>query len=144
VTLFTIGFTRKSAEDFFSRLQTAGVQRVIDIRLNNTSQLAGFAKASDLKYFLRAICGIEYIHEPLLAPTQEILDAYKKSKGSWGDYELAFNALMDEREITEKIPIDILGGGCLLCSEDSPQECHRRLVAERLQDRWKEIEIKHL
>jgi len=144
VKLLTIGFTKKSAEEFFSRLLNAGVKRVVDIRLNNTSQLAGFAKASDLKYFLHAIGGIDYIHVAALAPTQDILDDFKKSKGSWEQYELAFNALIADRRVSETVPKDILDSGCLLCSEHTPEHCHRRLVAEYLRDRWGDIEIVHL
>src|SRR5687767_14092717 len=94
-----IGFTQKSAEDFFERLKHAGIQRLVDVRLNNVSQLAGFAKRDDLKFFLRVICDAEYVHEPRLAPTQEMLDAYKKSGGSWADYERAFLTLMGERRV---------------------------------------------
>lgn len=142
--LFTIGFTKTTAEDFFSRLKVAGVRRVVDIRLNNTSQLAGFAKADDLKYFLRAIANIDYVHTPVLAPTQDILDAFKKSKGKWEDYERAFTRLMDERRIEQAVSKDLFDGGCLLCSEDTPEHCHRRLVAERLRARWGDVEIVHL
>ena len=142
--LFTIGFTKTTAEDFFARLKVAGVRRVVDIRLNNTSQLAGFAKADDLKFFLRAIANIDYIHTPVLAPTQDILDAFKKSKGKWEDYEVAFTRLMDERCIEQAVQKDLFDGGCLLCSEDTPEHCHRRLVAERLRERWGNVEIIHL
>ena len=142
--LFTIGFTKKSAEEFFTRLAEAGVKRVIDIRLNNVSQLAGFAKKEDLRYFLGVIGGIEYLHLPELAPTQEILDEYKKHKGDWSVYEKKFLALMAERKVEEKLPRDIFDWGCLLCSEDQPQHCHRRLVAEYLREKWGEVEIEHL
>lgn len=142
--LFTIGFTKKNAEDFFTRLQRAGVRRVVDIRLNNTSQLAGFAKADDLKYFLKAIANIDYVHVPALCPTQDILDAFKKSKGSWVDYERSFNHLIESRDISGAVPRELLDRGCLLCSEDTPEHCHRRLVAEYLRDRWDDVEIVHL
>lgn len=142
--LFTIGFTKKSAEDFFTRLQRAGVRRVIDTRLNNTSQLAGFAKAGDLKYLLKAIAGIEYEHVPALCPTHDLLDAFKKRKGAWEEYERAFSELIEERRISETVPRGLLDGGCLLCSEDTPERCHRRLVAEHLRDRWGDVEIVHL
>lgn len=144
IQIFTIGFTKKSAEEFFSKLGEAGVKRVVDIRLNNVSQLAGFAKKNDLEYFLRAICGIDYIHMPELAPTQEILDEYKKRKGDWSVYEKKFLSLMSNRQIEEKVSKDVLDGGCLLCSEDTPDHCHRRLVAEYLKDRWGNVEIKHI
>lgn len=142
--LFTIGFTKKTAEQFFTRLQKAGVKRIVDVRLNNTSQLAGFAKAGDLMYFLRAIGGIEYFHVPELAPTQEVLDAFKKDKGSWADYERMFAALMDQRCIAEAAEGMVRDGDCLLCSEDTPEHCHRRLVAEHIQKHVENVEVIHL
>ncbi|WP_254434825.1 DUF488 family protein [Magnetospirillum sp. UT-4] len=141
----TIGFTKTSAEGFFTRLVRAGVKRVIDVRLNNTSQLAGFAKAADLRYFLESIGGIGYRHEPLLAPTQDILDAYKKEKGDWSLYERRFLALMAAREVERRIDPATLEDGCLLCSEDKPHHCHRRLVAEYLGRKWSvPLEVRHL
>ncbi len=134
--LYTIGFTKKKAEYFFGKLKQAGVKRVIDVRLNNVSQLAGFAKKDDLVYFLKQLGGMEYIHLKELAPTQEILDAYKKKKGDWAVYEKQFLNLMKKRHIEEKLKQEILHGGCLLCSEDEPHHCHRRLVAEYLQKEW--------
>jgi uncharacterized protein (DUF488 family) len=142
--IFTIGFTKKNAEEFFTRLQRAGVRRVVDIRLNNTSQLAGFAKADDLKYFLNAVANIDYVHVPALCPTQDMLDAFKKNKGRWDDYALAFNRLIEDRRIAETVPRELLDGGCLLCSEDTPEHCHRSLVADHLRERWKDVEIVHL
>ena len=142
--IFTIGFTKKSAETFFSRLKDAGVQRLIDVRLNNVSQLAGFTKKDDLKYFTKAICNIDYLHLPELAPTSEILDPYKKRKdGDWELYERQFLELMRSRSI-ENTPREILDRGCLLCSEEKPSHCHRRLVAEYLKDYWGDVEIEHL
>ena len=142
--LFTIGFTKTSAERFFTRLQRAGVKRLVDVRLRNVSQLAGFAKRDDLRYFVKAICGIEYVHRPELAPTDTLLDAYKKQGGDWATYESAFLGLMRERQIEQTVPKEILDGGCLLCSEDKPHHCHRRLVAEYLRDTWSDVEIVHL
>jgi uncharacterized protein (DUF488 family) len=142
--VFTIGFTRTSAEGFFTRLQRAGVSRVLDVRLNNVSQLAGFAKRDDLRYFLRAIAGMDYAHRSELAPTQELLDAYKKSGGSWEEYERRFLGLLSNRRIEDSIPRKLLDGACLLCSEDKPDHCHRRLVAEYLRDHWGDFEIVHL
>ena len=142
--LFTIGFTKKSAEEFFTRLQAAGVQRVVDVRLNNTSQLAGFAKVRDLAYLLRATSGIDYVHMPDFAPTQEILDAYKKQKGSWDEYEPAFMALMVERGVRDGAGKTLRDGDCLLCSEVMPDQCHRRLVIEHLQQHDADIEVVHL
>jgi uncharacterized protein (DUF488 family) len=144
VKIFTIGFTRKSAETFFNSLKGAGVKRLVDIRLNNVSQLAGFTKREDLRYFTKAICGIEYVHVQTLAPTKEILDAYKKLKGDWGFYERQFLDLMAARRIEEDVPRELLDGGCLLCSEEKPDRCHRRLVAEYLRKKWGDVEIEHL
>jgi uncharacterized protein (DUF488 family) len=143
--IFTIGFTKKSAEQFFTRLTVAGVQRLVDVRLKNISQLAGFAKKDDLRYFTQAICGIEYIHLPELAPTAEILDPYKKQKkGDWDLYERQFLDLMRARRIEETASRDVLDGGCLLCSEEKPDRCHRRLVAEYLQQHWCGVDIEHI
>jgi uncharacterized protein (DUF488 family) len=144
IPVFTIGFTRKTAGEFFEKLRDAGIKRVVDVRLNNVSQLAGFAKRNDLQYFLKQILGVDYVEAPLLAPTQELLDAFKKNKGPWEDYERDFVRLMEERQIEEKIEPALLDGGCLLCSEDKPHHCHRRLVVEYLQRRWGNLSIKHI
>jgi uncharacterized protein (DUF488 family) len=141
--LFTIGFTKTSAERFFSRLKKSGAKKLIDVRLNNVSQLAGFAKRDDLKYFVHELCGMQYEHMPLLAPSQDMLDAYKKNGGSWNQYADRFTALMAKRQI-EKLDYQSLDGGCLLCSEDKPHHCHRRLVAEYLREKWGNVEIAHL
>ena len=142
--LFTIGFTKKSAESFFTSLKSAGVGRLLDVRLNNVSQLAGFTKRDDLRYFTKAICGIGYVHVPALAPTQDILDAYKKQKGDWGLYERQFLDLMRSRRIESEVSRELLDGACLLCSEERPDRCHRRLVAEYLAEKWGGVEIEHL
>lgn len=142
--LFTIGFTKKSAETFFTRLKEAGVNRLIDVRLNNVSQLAGFTKKEDLRFFAKAICNIEYVHMPTLAPTQDMLDAYKKQKGDWSTYERQFLDLMRSRRVEETTPAETLDGGCLLCSEEKPHHCHRRLVAEYLKEKWGTVEIQHI
>ena len=143
--LSTIGFTKTSAEGFFGRLRDADVRRVIDVRLSNTSQLAGFAKARDIEFFLKALGGIEYSHEPLLAPSPPIFEAYKKLKGSWAEFERRFLGLMEERKIETRLDPSLFDHGCLLCSEDKAQHCHRRLVAEYLADRWDTpIRITHL
>ncbi len=143
--LCTIGFTRTTAESFFRRLVDARVRRVIDVRLNNTSQLAGFAKAGDLAYFLRALGAMDYVHEPLLAPTPDMLSAFKKLKGDWAVYERQFLDLMDRRRIEERFSPDHFRDGCLLCSEAKPHRCHRRLVAEYLGERWSlPIAVEHL
>lgn len=142
--IFTIGFTKKPAETFFGALKRAGVARLVDVRLNNVSQLAGFAKRDDLRFFTQAICQIGYVHMPSLAPTQEMLDAYKKQKGSWSEYESRFNELIQTREIETLASKELLDGACLLCSEEKPHHCHRRLVAEYLQQRWTNVVITHL
>ncbi|MGK7889221.1 MAG: DUF488 family protein [Leptolyngbyaceae cyanobacterium] len=144
IRLFTIGFTRKSAADFFEGLQTSGVRRIIDTRLNNTSQLSGFAKQADLKYFLKQINNMEYEHNLSLAPTKEILTAYKKKKMSWDDYSDRYLDLVQERQIESALTEEQLQDACLLCSEAQPHFCHRRLAAEYLQSHIKNIEIIHL
>jgi uncharacterized protein (DUF488 family) len=141
--IFTVGFTKTSAKHFFERLKQAGVRRIIDVRLNNVSQLAGFAKRDDLRYFVQTICGADYQYRPELAPTQDMLNEYKKTGGSWSGYERKFLDLMARRKI-EEIDRNDLDGSCLLCSEDKPHYCHRRLVAEYLRDRWGDVEIVHL
>lgn len=143
--IYTIGFTQTTAERFFARLADHRVERLLDVRLNNTSQLAGFAKAQDLPYFARELIGAVYEHQPLLAPTQEILDEYKKRKGDWATYATAFRALMESRRIHEALPIaSFERPTALLCSEAGPEHCHRRLVVELLAERWPDIEIIHL
>lgn len=141
--IFTIGFTKTTAENFFERIKKSDTRKIIDVRLNNVSQLAGFAKRDDLAYFSKKICRVGYQHAPKLAPTKEILDTYKKNKGSWKEYESKFIDLMAKRKI-ENIDKNALDGVCLLCSEDTPHHCHRRLVVEYLQDKWGNIDIVHL
>lgn len=125
-------------------LKKAGVKRVIDTRLNNVSQLAGFAKRADLEYFLKTIDGIDYVHILDLAPTKDILDEYKKQKGDWSIYEQKFSKLMTDRQIEKRVSPDLVDGACLLCSEAKPHHCHRRLVAEYLNDKWGNVNICHL
>ena len=140
----TIGFTRKPARRFFDLLRESGVNRVVDVRLNNGSQLAGFAKKEDLAFFLGELCGMEYVHLPVLAPTKELLDDYRKRRCDWVAYEDRFIALMRDRRIEETVPKEIVADGCLLCSEDKPHRCHRRLVAEYLKQHWSDVEIVHI
>lgn len=142
--VYTIGFTKKPARRFFELLRDSGARRVVDIRLNNVSQLAGFTKKDDLAYFLREICDMDYVHLPILAPTQEILDAYKKQGQDWKTYQDSFLELLRSRVVEDVVSKDLIADGCLLCSEDSPSKCHRRLVAEYLRERWGDIEIVHL
>ena len=143
--IYTIGFTKKSAKKFFDALKKAGIKRLIDIRLNNSSQLAGFTKQDDLAFFLKEICGAEYMHKPTLAPTKEILDDYKKKVITWEEYERRFSALMTERRVKEILNKELFDTQTvLLCSEPKPDKCHRRLVAEYLKEKWGDIKIIHL
>ena len=143
--IYSIGFTKKTAEQFFGLLRTNGIKRLLDVRLNNVSQLSGFAKREDLAFFLKEICGAAYLHDPSLAPTQEMLDAYKKKKGDWAEYELRFRALMEERKIEEKLDRLLFSiPTVLLCSEPTPEHCHRRFVLEYLNERWGDLQIVHL
>ena len=142
--IYSIGFTQKTAERFFTRLKDAGIGLLLDVRLNNVSQLAGFAKKQDLAYFLEEICGLNYVHLPDLAPTQEMLDEYKKNKGDWTVYERRFLDLMEERHVEKTIPKEVIESGCLLCSEHKPHHCHRRLIAEYLGRHWGAIEVNDL
>jgi uncharacterized protein (DUF488 family) len=142
--VYTIGFTKKSAQTFFTRLQHQGIKRIVDVRLNNVSQLAGFTKRDDLRYFSKAICNIDYVHAPELAPTQDMLTAYKKERGDWSLYEGRFLDLMRQRRIESTIPKNLIDGACLLCSEEQPHNCHRRLVAEYLQQHWGDLAIEHI
>jgi len=142
--LYTIGFTKKSASQFFETLRNAGIKRVVDVRLNNVSQLSGFSKKQDLAYFLEKIDNIGYIHVPLLAPTQALLDSYKKHGGRWNEYEHGFLELMKERRIEISWAPEMREADCLLCSEEKPNHCHRRLVAEYLAAHLDGIKIEHL
>lgn len=144
IRLYTIGFTRKSAEAFFTALQKAGIRRVIDIRLHNVSQLAGFAKRDDLEYFLKTICGIQYVHRPDLAPPQDLLEGYRKQSINWDGFEKEFGTLTRQRRIEDGIDMGALDQACLLCSEPKPDRCHRRLVAEYLRDKLGNMTICHL
>ena len=144
IRLFTIGFTGKSAQQFFEKLAEAGVRRLVDTRLNNISQLAGFTKKRDLEYFLRAIGDIDYVHDPQLAPTKDILDDYKKKRIDWAEYERHFRQLMETRRPDERLMPSELDHACLLCSEPTAEHCHRRLVAEYLKTQWEGVEVEHL
>lgn len=142
--IYTIGFTKKTVERFFGLLRESGAERLVDVRLRNTSGLSGFAKRDDLAWFLRELCEMDYIHLPQLAPTREMLDAYRKEHKSWEVYEREFLALMEERRIAKTDIQSAVDNSVLLCSEDTPEHCHRRLVAEHLQRHWDAVEIKHL
>jgi len=145
MTIYSIGFTQKSAAEFFGLLKKAGIRRLVGARLNSSSQLAGFSKSTNLPFFLRELCHAEYVHQPLLAPTQEILDAYRKSKGDWKAWERDFNALIRRRQIAKKLDrAQFATPTVLLCSEATPEHCHRRLVLEYLAKEWDDVEIVHL
>lgn len=143
--VFTIGFTQTTAADFFGKLRRYGIRRLVDVRLNNVSQLAAFAKRDDLAFFLKELCGAEYLHEIRLAPTQEMLDAYKKQKGSWDVYAALFLDLIKERRIETELNPDLFDvPTALLCSEPTADHCHRRLVVEYLQGKWSDVKAVHL
>ena len=143
--IYSIGFTQKSASQFFSTLKANGIERLLDVRLNNTSQLAGFAKQADLAYFLREICQADYEHEPLLAPTQEMLDTYKKRKGGWDTYTETYIDLIRSRKVESLLSRDSFKTKTvLLCSELTAEHCHRRLALEYLQQHWGDVIIRHL
>lgn len=143
--LFTIGFTQTSAEEFFESLKKNHIKTLIDVRLNNSSQLAGYAKKNDLRYFLKEICDVDYIHILDLAPTKDILDKFKKQKNmSWAEYEKSYLDLIKERKIEKKLSPLLFENGCLLCSEKKPHHCHRKLLADYLNQKWQNITIKHL
>jgi len=143
--IYSIGFTQKSAGEFFGTLRTHGIERLLDVRLNNTSQLAAFAKQADLAYFLREICGAAYEHEPLLAPSQEMLDTFKKRKGSWDNYTDSYLALIRSRKIEDVLSKESFHKKTvLLCSEATAEHCHRRLALEYLQKEWDGVKIVHL
>ncbi len=143
MNIYTIGFAQKSAEEFFKLLTDNGVNKLIDIRLNNKSQLAGFANAKHLPYFLK-LHGIDYEYKPELAPTKELLDGYKKKNISWQDYEKIYNKILLDRDILNQLPISAFDESVLLCSEPTSEQCHRRLAAEYLAENSKNIRIKHL
>ena len=145
MTIHTIGFTQRSAEEFFEALKGAKVDRVIDVRLNNVSQLAGYSKKDDLRYFLHHLVGIDYHHELTLAPTQEMLEAYRAKKVTWAKYEPQFRALLAERGVEKSLDRKLFAGKpVLLCSEFEPEHCHRRIVAEYLVEKWGVGKIVHL
>ncbi len=129
---FTLGFTQKSAEQFFGLLRQHQVRRLLDVRLNNVSQLAGFAKKNDLIFFLKELCQIDYIHLPELTPTASLLKAYQNKELPWPDYAARFVDLLGQRQIERVLDADLFDQGCLLCSEHQPHFCHRRLVLEYL------------
>lgn len=142
--IFTIGFTQTTAERFFSRLKSAGVQKLVDTRLNNVSQLAGFAKKEDLAFFTKTILGVEYVHANALAPEESMLDDYKKKRIAWVEYAKRYKELLARRRVETTFAASDLATSCLLCSEATAQHCHRRLAAEYLNEQWGNVSIVHL
>ncbi len=144
VQLFTIGFTQKTAEEFFTILREAGIKRVLDIRLINNSSLAGFTRSTHLPFFLRELCDADHLHLSQCAPTKEILEAYQKKELPWDKYEEKFLPLIRERRIQDILTPELLDFGCLLCCEPLPDKCHRRLVAEYMHEHVEGLNITHL
>jgi len=146
ITLYTIGFTKKNARQFFTLLRNAGVKKLIDIRINNSSQLAGFAKGQDLEFFVKELCDADYVHIVDLAPTKELLKDYQAKKIDWNGYVSIFNRILEQRHIAERYDVNDFDKACFLCTEDTPEKCHRRLVVEYLRDNnpGEEVKIIHL
>lgn len=145
MTTFTIGFTQSTAQHFFNRLKQAGVKRVIDVRLHNSSQLAGFAKSDDLAFFLKALGGMDYSHEPALAPNEDIFTTYKKQKGDFQVFQKDYLNLLAERKVENLYKPSLFEGACLLCSEADYHHCHRRFLADYLNDKWGQtLKVEHL
>ncbi len=142
--IFTIGYASRNAREFFTILKQAGIRKVIDVRLYNTSRLAGFTKRQDIEYFLQAIVGAGYIHMPIMAPTKQLLNDYKKGLISWQQYETQFKSIITQRQIDKHIMPQDIDMSCFLCSEATADNCHRRLVAEYLAGLWPNISINHL
>lgn len=143
--IYSIGFTHKNARDFFQALRANRIERLLDVRLSNTSQLAGFTKQGDLEYFLQEICGATYEHEPLLAPSEELFRAYRKEKGTWGDLASGYLKLLKARKVESVLSkASFKKRTVLLCSEATPEQCHRRLALEYLQKHWEGVKIHHL
>ena len=143
INLYTIGFTKKSAKEFFDLLIENKIKKVIDVRLNNKSQLAGFAKSDDLRYFLKIIGNIDYVHMSDYAPTKELLGAYRKKLIDWDEYEKQYFDILNQN-ISKIIDYSFFNDSCLLCSESTPKYCHRRLLSEYLAEQNKQIKIIHL
>ena len=148
--IYTIGFTKKSANEFFSLIRDHRVRRLLDVRRNNTSQLSAFAKASkdggggDLGFFLRELCQAEYQHLPELAPEAELLKAYRDKRCDWDSYSEQYVNGLAEQQVEALLDRDLFSDAVLLCSEPTPERCHRRLAAEYLQRHWGDVEIVHL
>ena len=145
ITLYTIGFTKKSAAQFFDFLRDNHVKLLVDVRISNNSQLAGFAKGKDLEFFVKEICHIPYKHITDFAPTKDLLDRWHKKEVSWQEYEVIYTAMLKERDVLRKYGVKQFDGACFLCSEETPENCHRRLLAEYLKNHFAEVvKIVHL
>ena len=145
ITLYTIGFTKKSAERFFTLLRDNHVKQLVDVRISNSSQLAGFAKGKDLEFFVKEICHIPYKHISDFAPTKELLDQWHKQEVSWDENQIIYTEMLMERGIIRKYGVKCFEGSCFLCSEDTPEQCHRRLLAEYMKKHSEElVQIIHL
>lgn len=144
IELFTIGFTGKTAKKFFDLLETNKVNKIVDTRVNNASQLSGFAKGNDLNFFAHRIANINYEHAVDFAPTKELLKRYRGKEMTWEEYEIEYLNLIDMRHLSKKVNVEELHQNCLLCSEHSPIKCHRRLLAEYFQKIRSDIIINHL
>lgn len=144
IKIYTIGFTGKTAEKFFALLNNAGVKKIVDTRINNVSQLSGFAKGSDLKFFAKEICNMSYEHIIDFAPSKELFKRYRDKEMSWPEFEIEYLNLLDLRKIAQKIELEKLHKNCLLCSEHTPEKCHRRLLAEYINQVKGNVEIIHL
>jgi uncharacterized protein (DUF488 family) len=145
MNLYTIGFTQKTAEQFFGLLKDAGIRTLLDIRISNSSQLAGFTKAQDLKFFLKALCKAKYVHQPLLAPTRELMEQYRGKKISPAEFRSGYLRLLTQRHAADKVERKTLEGPTvLLCAEVKAEECHRSFAAEYLAKRWPDLHPVHL
>lgn len=145
ITLYTIGFTKKSAEQFFELLRTNHISKLVDVRISNSSQLAGFAKGNDLKYFVKQICHSDYVHITDFAPTKDLLSKWRKEEVNWEQYTEIYLNLLKERNIIKRYGINNFDNSCFLCSEETPEMCHRRLLVEYLKEYSTEkVEIIHL
>jgi uncharacterized protein (DUF488 family) len=144
MNIYTIGFTKKSAEEFFNLLKDNSVKKVIDIRINNNSQLAGFTKGRDLKYFLKVICSIDYFYKPEYAPTKELLRNYRDKKINWEEYEKRYLRILEDRRILDKLDSEFFKDSCLLCSEPEAERCHRKLLVNYLTNSIKDINMINL
>ncbi len=143
--IYTVGFAGKTAEAFFGALKRAGIKRVVDIRLRANGGLSLFARGTDLPFLLQELCGARYVREPQLAPTKDVLSDYRKKKIDWPEYERCYRALLDERDIARKLDRKLFDvPAALLCSEASPDQCHRRLAAEYLRSHWPDVTVTHL